>query len=472
MTTNTTIPVNQQANHADRMAKPSSHHAQQNQATPLIDAQVDSMVNAVAEPIEKRIQRLAHIKAAQNPLLEAAKPLLLALAQMPKTLTSETEINVFHQLLEQEIMVFHSLCDEANIQRAHITTASYCLCTALDEAASSTQWGGSQKTGEVGAWSLRMLANTFHKDSDGGNKFFLLAGRLATQHEEHIDLLEVMYHILSLGFQGRYRTDPDGRRHLETIQQRLLGMLTTHRAATPPALSAHWRGEQTGKLKLLRSLPMWVTVVVSGLILLALFSWYSYQLSIQRKVVETQIAALNKITPPPAPPLKLAQLLSNEIARGQVTVNENAQQSQMMFKSDAMFVPGQAKINASILPLLNKVAGELTKVNGTVQVIGHSDNRPIKTAQFPHNQALSEARATSVAHILQAGGVPTDRLHIIGQGDSQPLANNQTAAGRAKNRRVEIIVIQGLSKPAHIRVIDPSTPSAPVNFALSPHAQH
>ncbi|WP_230413961.1 type VI secretion system protein TssL, long form [Collimonas silvisoli] len=410
------------------------------------DFQIKNIVSAAAESTEEQVNRLARIKIARNPLLEAAKPLLLTLAQMPKTLDQATEVPVFRQLLEREVIGFQSLCGKADIKRAHVTTASYCLCTALDEAANSTHWGGSQHAGEVGAWSSQMLASTFHGDVDGGKKFFLLIGRLATQPEEHIDLLELMYHILCLGFEGQYSTDPNGRRQLETIRHRLLTMLTASREAVPRELSAHWQGQGVGKFKLLRSIPVWTTASLLALLLFGLFAWYKYQLMVQGNAVEADIVAIGKMTPPAVPlaaSLKLAQLLKDEIARGQVTVDEDASHSGVTFKGDDMFIPGQATVNAKILPLLNKVAGEIAKVTGTVQVIGHSDNRPIKTRQFPDNQTLSQERAARVADVLQAGGVTANRVEIIGRGDSQPLTGNATAADRAKNRRVEIIVSQG-----------------------------
>ena len=77
-----------------------------------------------------------------------------------------------------------------------------------------------------------------------------------------------------------------------------------------------------------------------------------------------------------------------------------------------------------------------------VGVIGHSDNSPIKTDAFPDNFVLSEERARSVADYLTSAGVLNSRLTVEGKGDSQPVADNKTAAGKAKNRRVQIIVSQ------------------------------
>ncbi len=71
-----------------------------------------------------------------------------------------------------------------------------------------------------------------------------------------------------------------------------------------------------------------------------------------------------------------------------------------------------------------------------VTVTGHTDN----TGSAGYNQDLSERRASSVASVLRTGGVSSSRIRIRGAGENQPIATNQTAAGRAQNRRVDITI--------------------------------
>jgi len=406
---------------------------------------INASITRGLEPTEESIRRAERIKVARNPLLEAAQPLLLALAQLPRQeFEYADQITVFHKLLEREIISFTDQCNKANIKREHAVAASYALCSALDEFANHTEWGGG-KDGEAGAWSTQMLAVQFHNDRDGGTKIFLLIGRLAGNHGEHLELLEVMFRILALGFEGQYSNRPNGRRDVDTIRAHLHALLTTAREPVPLALSPRWRGEAEGKLGLLRSVPVWVTASVLALAALGLFSWYKYQLLTKTNELEAQITAIGKMTPPPAPiapPLRLAELLKDEFASGQVKVDENAKHSAVTFKGDDMFVPGQARVSTKILPLLDKVGDQIAKVSGPVQVIGHTDNVPIKTAKFPNNQLLSEERAASVADALQVRGVSAARMEISGKGDTEPVAGNATPAQRAQNRRVEIIVRQ------------------------------
>ncbi|MFL9958695.1 type VI secretion system protein TssL, long form [Paraburkholderia nemoris] len=384
--------------------------------------------------------RLTAVQNAKNPLLEAASPLLRAQADMPEYLEADA-IPELRSLLEHEIRIFQKLCEQTNIRRDHMLGASYCLCTALDEAAMQTTWG---KAGDSGVeWITTGLASTFHEDRKGGDKIYLLIGRLMTEPKEHIDLLEVIYRILSLGFLGRYRFETDGHRKHDTVRQRLYTEITAQRGPVPAALSPHWEGDTRGRSRPFYDFPVWITAVLLSLILLAMFGYAKYDLMTRSAAVEKQISDIARITPPRAPPaLHLKELLKDEIAAGKVSVDEDDHHSAVTFHGDDMFIAGKATVNTSMQPLINKIAAEVVKVPGKVSVIGHTDNTPIRSRTFDSNQALSEERATQVMQLLQDAGVPANRLEVIGKGDAAPIADNKTFQGRAQNRRVEINVAE------------------------------
>ncbi|MDR2786788.1 MAG: type VI secretion system protein TssL, long form [Candidatus Accumulibacter sp.] len=386
--------------------------------------------------------RLEKVKAAQNPLLEAAKPLLLAIAQTPKDLPDAASAAAWRELLIREVNAFSQICSRINIRREHAVTASFCLTTALDEAANSTRWGGTYDIEQAGIWAKQQLASHFHNDTQGGKKFFLLIGRLSTHAEEHLDLLELMYYILGLGFQGQYSAITNGPRELEAIRHRLLALISAARGAGPRELSLHWRGETPGKNRFWRDIPVWINVCLFGLAVFALFCWHKYHLLEQSAFVEEKIAAIGKLTPPPVRALRLSELLREEIAQGKVFVEEDDFHSAVTLRGDDMFTSGRVQVNSGILPLLDRVAVEIGKVSGAVRIIGHTDNIPVRGGRFPDNQALSKARADHVAKELEARGVLPTRIETLGKADSEPLADNATAAGRARNRRVQIVVQQ------------------------------
>lgn len=382
--------------------------------------------------------RLAEIQAATNPLLVAARPLLCALAEMPRELDTAL-VEHYRTLLEREVQLYQTLCDQANLRREHVLAVRYCLCTALDEAANNTSWGGR------GIWAGKSLLVTFHGESEGGIKLFQIIGRLAASFQEHGNVLEVIYHLLGLGFEGRYSVQPDGRKQLDNIRQQLLTQLSQRRDPITPVLSPGFQGATGGRLRRMRQVPVWLGAGIVLLAMLTLFGLYSHRMTLLTETVQQRIDAIGKHLPPPPVPvhkLRLKILLANEIASGLLTVDEDEHHSRIVLSGDAMFVPGQKTVNDTLRPVIDKAAREIARVGGAVTVTGHTDSQPIHSAEFPSNQVLSEKRAAEVAALLTSGGVSAGRVKIIGKGDTVPVADNGSKSGRAKNRRVEILVVE------------------------------
>jgi chemotaxis protein MotB len=108
-----------------------------------------------------------------------------------------------------------------------------------------------------------------------------------------------------------------------------------------------------------------------------------------------------------------------------------------------LFDSGQATLKASGLPLLDEVAQLLNlDLSHPITVEGHTDNVPIASAQYPSNWELSTARATAVVRFLIRHGVGRQRLAAAGYADTHPVASNAAPAGRALNRRVEIVIMR------------------------------
>jgi type VI secretion system protein ImpK len=227
------------------------------------------------------------------------------------------------------------------------------------------------------------------------------------------------------------------------VRQRIYTEITAQRGPVPVGLSPHWEGDTTGRSRRFFDFPIWITVAVLSVALLAFFGYAKYELMTRSAAVQQQIADIARMRPPPAPPaLHLKELLKDQIAAGKVSVDEDEHHSSVIFRGDDMFGAGNASVSASVQPLLAKIAAEVIKVPGKVTVIGHTDNQPIRSRAFPSNQVLSEERATQVMQMLQAAGVPSSRLEAIGKGDTAPVADNRTFQGRAQNRRVEINVAE------------------------------
>ncbi len=116
----------------------------------------------------------------------------------------------------------------------------------------------------------------------------------------------------------------------------------------------------------------------------------------------------------------------------------------LQLKGDLLFESGQATIKPKALPILDGLARYISESSRDVDVIGHTDDRPIATAVFPSNWELSAARAGRAVRYLAEKGVPAQRLRAIGHADTVPVTSNATQVGRAANRRVEFVFVTRL----------------------------
>lgn len=113
---------------------------------------------------------------------------------------------------------------------------------------------------------------------------------------------------------------------------------------------------------------------------------------------------------------------------------------QISVDANVLFASGSAEPSAEAEDIFAQVAELLAPYDNAVEVSGHTDNVPIQNAQFANNWELSAARATSVVQLLSRHGVAPERLAATGYGEFRPVADNTTEEGRAKNRRVVLMV--------------------------------
>nr|WP_308701477.1 type VI secretion system protein TssL, long form [Paraburkholderia sp. BL21I4N1] len=155
-----------------------------------------------------------------------------------------------------------------------------------------------------------------------------------------------------------------------------------------------------------------------------------------------------------APPSnRLRQALNADLQSGLLALREEADRSVIAMRGDGLFNSGSASANPAYLPVLAHLAGVLNRVDGDIVITGHTDNQPIRDRRFESNLALSQARADAVRQWLLTAGLEAGRnVAVTGRGDEEPVATNQTADGRAQNRRVEIVLFplsadrQGISQ--------------------------
>jgi chemotaxis protein MotB len=134
--------------------------------------------------------------------------------------------------------------------------------------------------------------------------------------------------------------------------------------------------------------------------------------------------------------------LNDEVKKGQLQVRQYKDMLTVEVAEQLFFDSGRAALKDQGKEVLKRV-GEVLKGydNKVIRVVGHTDNVPISTSQFPSNWELSAARATTVVRFLQGAGVPPERMTASGRGEFSPIAPNDDADGRRKNRRIEITLV-------------------------------
>jgi chemotaxis protein MotB len=137
------------------------------------------------------------------------------------------------------------------------------------------------------------------------------------------------------------------------------------------------------------------------------------------------------------------QALEAEIEEGLIDVETELNRIVIRIREKGSFPSGDARLNKEFLPIIAKIHDVLAKTGGQIAVAGHTDNVPISTPRYRSNWELSTSRATSVVHELLRGvGIHPERFVLEGYADTRPLVPNDTSENRARNRRVEIIVLK------------------------------
>jgi chemotaxis protein MotB len=148
----------------------------------------------------------------------------------------------------------------------------------------------------------------------------------------------------------------------------------------------------------------------------------------------------------------LSEELKGEIDAGRIQIDMQARGLVISFTQAALFPSGEDVISTDAYAGLEKVALAIVRIPNPVRLEGHTDSIPIKTARFRSNWELSAARSIALLELITGKfGVPRARLSIAGYAETAPVASNETEAGRARNRRVDIIILneQGvLGEPA------------------------
>jgi type VI secretion system protein ImpK len=384
-----------------------------------------------------------------NPLVGAAAPLLQLMARLPNTI-NHPDPGDLRERAVRAMHTFEQRTRDLALPREVLAPAHYALCASLDDVVLNTPWGST------GIWDANSLTTIFHKEVRSGERFFQLLGQMRQNPGLFLPVIELMYLCMALGYQGQYRLSPRGPAELDRLREETYAVIVRQRQAPEPDLSPHWRGIAAPYRGARPTLPVWVAATAGLAVLAALFVWFSTTLNaasddLFARMLRAppprmpEIARVAPVKPPPPAPAtetidRLCTLLQPEVDQGLVAVSCTPPNPLVRIRNRGVFASGSATVDPRFVPLLNRIGAALKDEDGSIEVVGYTDNQPIHTVQFPGNFQLSAARAQAArALIARAIGDPS-RITAEGRGEADPLNKNSTPEEREENRRIEIVL--------------------------------
>ncbi|WP_390885672.1 DotU/TssL family secretion system protein [Burkholderia territorii] len=427
--------------------------------------------------------KVAILKAGQqsaswnNPFVSHALPAVLQLRR--HLVDGPLDQSAVRTQLGLEVRLYRERLASSGCAWEHIRDASYLLCTYLDENVSDAARAASQVLYD----GERSLLVEFHDDAWGGEDAFADLGRWMRADDPPVALLAFYELILSLGWQGRYRVLERGDVLLQDLRSQLHALIWHH--VLPEPLG-------TGLIAPTRPRQRWWTPAKAGAAalgaVLLTYGIVSAVLDSQGRPIRNALAAwtppirtinLAETLPPPLP-----QLLSE----GWLTAYKHPKGWLLVFRSDGAFDVGKAQVRADFERNIERLGLAFAPWPGDLEVIGHTDRQPIRTHEFASNQALSEARARTVADELRKTALPGGAqapanavqrdIAYSGRGDTQPIDPAQTPAAFERNRRVDVlwkVIPAGGKRPANASAAPnrdvAAQPSMPDGVEIAPSGQ-
>jgi len=157
----------------------------------------------------------------------------------------------------------------------------------------------------------------------------------------------------------------------------------------------------------------------------------------------------------------ILRVMAPLIEQGKVRVLETSRGVSIEINDSILFSPGQALLQPALIKAMSAIAEVLAPTDFPITIEGHTDNVPINTPQFPSNWELSAVRATTVLRLFVESGVAPERLTAIGYADTRPVEPNVLADGRARNRRVTILIDSAIPEKGQEVDLKPQAAQSP-----------
>lgn len=403
-------------------------------------------------PLEVALGARVPVDASSgNPLLAAAQPLLILLGRL-RLMIVDMNARPLMTHVASEIETFEQTVTNAGVPSHDVQVAKYVLCGTADDIVQNLPGTDSH------VWLQYSMLAQFFQVRTSGIGFFEELKKVLANPAAHYDLLELMHASLSLGFEGQYRTAAGGDAQLANIRRDVYQALRRVKARNDDDISPRWRGVALGLRKVGSIIPIWALLAGAAAFLVGAFMLFRFLLASDGQALVDELAALHPaqsvtIDRQPFSPFsgdaftdstqleRLRAFLKPEIDQGLVGVDAVGESIVLRMNNLVLFASGRADTKKEFIPVAARVAAALEPELGPINITGHTDNVRLRgTGRFKNNQELSLARANAVREALEAGISDSSRFLVEGRGAVDPIATNKTREGRAKNRRVDLLI--------------------------------
>ncbi|MGX9146895.1 type VI secretion system protein TssL, long form [Mesorhizobium sp. 128a] len=389
-----------------------------------------------------------------NPIVAAAAPLLMLLGHL-RLVAVERQAEPLAGHVADLIEDFDRKIARTDTSEEDARIASYVLCETADDIIANLP--GSSRDG----WAQHAMLSRFFQVKPTGAGFFQALNTVLATPEPHRNLIELMHVCMSLGFEGQYRGQ--AREGLERVRRDVYETLAYFRVPGDDDISPRWRGLSLTSAQGSTRIPLWAIAAATAAVLTAAFFTLRVLITNDGEAVARELLALNPATPVTieraafvplteevkvvAAPTTIAQVdriraaLGKEIEAGGVSVGTKGDFIVVEISNALLFQSGRADVKAEFEPVAISIAAALNAERGPIRIVGHTDNvKPKKTSAFKSNFDLSVARAQAVEKMIAAHFSDPSRTKVEGKGEDEPIADNATPEGRAKNRRVDVMI--------------------------------
>jgi type VI secretion system protein ImpK len=216
--------------------------------------------------------------ASHNPLVSAASRLLSNIARLKPHETPD-QITSLRVRLCKRINQFKHQALQAAVDANTVDRASYVLCSVADEAVLTSAWGIESN------WASDSLLHTFHGETSGGITFFQLLEQYMRLAPSHVEILELMYLCLALGFQGRYAATEPGGKELQRLRHDLFQNIQRQRGEVSSNISCVSLPRHQQQRRQVMLIPGWLPVVLTLFSLGLVYSTFAWMLEQEREKV-------------------------------------------------------------------------------------------------------------------------------------------------------------------------------------------